>query len=95
MQTITITIPKKGPGNQEFVAIPRKEYEALLRAKNPQKTPLVVRRSPSFRVAKKHEPFYDALDKELTEALRDYEQGKYDGPFDTVDELFKHLDRKR
>lgn len=91
----TLTIPKKMIQNDDLVVLPRKEYEALIRAKNGQKKSIVVKRSPSFRVAKKHEPFYDALDKELTEALREVAEGKGYGPFDTVDELFKHLDRKR
>lgn len=91
----TITILEKAKREQDLVAIPRKEYEALVRSKKPEKLPIIVKRSPSFRVAKKREPFYDALDKELTESLRDYYAGKAYGPFDTVDALFKHLDRKR
>ncbi|MBI3442160.1 MAG: hypothetical protein HY007_00085 [Candidatus Sungbacteria bacterium] len=94
MTTLTITIPKKSARAQELVAIPRKEYEALLRAGKKDQT-IVVKRSPSFRVAKKHEAFYDALDQELTETLRDVDAGNYYGPFETADELFKHLDRKR
>ena len=94
MATITITIPKKSAGTQELVAIPRKEYDALLCARKKNRA-IIVKRSPSFRVAKKHEAFYDALDQELTETLRDVESGNVYGPFETADELFKHLDRKR
>ena len=96
MTTLTITIPKKTSGKQELVAIPRKEYEALLRArKQPRASAIVVKRSPSFRVAKKHEKFYDALDQELTETLRDVEAGNVYGPFDTADQAMKFLHRKR
>lgn len=91
----TITILEKAGKEQELVAISKKEYEALIRVKTPQKTPLTVKRSPSFRVAKKHEPFYNTLDQELTASLRDYYAGNYSGPFETVEDLFKHLDRKR
>ena len=87
---LTITIPKKAAGAEELVAIPRKEYEELLRAKKSAQA--VVKRSPSFRVPKKHAPFYDALDKELTGALRDYKKGNYHGPFETVEELRKSLE---
>lgn len=91
----TITILEKAKKEHDLVAIPRKEYEALVRAQKPAKAPIIIKRSPSFRVAKKHEPFYDALDKELTEALSEHYDGKSYGPFETTDELFEHLNRKR
>ena len=91
----TITILDKAKKEHDLVAIPRKEYDELVRAKRPAGSDIIVKRSPSFRVAKKHEKFYDALDQELTEALSEVENGKVSGPFDTVDELFKHLNRKR
>lgn len=90
MTTLTITIPKKATGKQELVAIPRKEYEALLRAGKKDQA-IIVKRSPSFRVAKKHEAFYDALDQELTETLRDYDAGNHYGPFDTAEEGISFL----
>ncbi len=97
MAILTITIPKKSGRAQELVAIPRKEYEALLRArKGPHaSSAIVVKRSPSFRVAKKHEAFYDALDQELTEALQDVKAGNVYGPFGTADQAMKFLHRKR
>lgn len=82
----TITIPEKAKKERDLIAISRKEYETLVRAQKPAKAPIIVKRSPSFRVAKKHEPFYDALDKELTESLKDYEAGRYYGPFDAVED---------
>lgn len=88
----TITILEKARTEQELVAISKKEYEALIRAQKPEKAPIVIKRSPSFRVAKKHEPFYDALDKELTEALREVAEGKVSGPFESVDELIRSLE---
>lgn len=92
----TITIPKNLAKNDDLVVIPRKEYEALVRRKNTEKKPIdsnvVVKRSPSFRVAKKHEKFYDTLDQELTEALRDVEAGNVYGPFETVEEMRKSLE---
>lgn len=91
----TITILKEAKKENDLVAISRKEYEALLRAQKPAKASIVVKRSPSFRVAKKHEPFYDALDRELTEALREHYEGKSYGPFDTADEAIAFLHRKR
>jgi len=93
MATLTITIPKKSSSAQELVAIPRKEYEELIRARSRKQAPepIVVKRSPSFRVAKKHEAFYNALDQELTDALRDYNAGNYYGPFETAEEGISFL----
>ena len=78
---------------EDVAVIPRKEYEALLRSKKEDKQPIVVKRT--MRVPKKYEKFYDELDKELTESLREVEAGHYYGPFDTADELIKSLRRKR
>lgn len=92
MAILTITIPKKSAGAQELVAIPRKEYEELLRSKKQQQeATIIVRRLPLFRVPKKHEAFYDALDKELTEALRNHRAGNSYGPFETVKEGISFL----
>lgn len=91
----TITILKEAHKESDLVAISRKEYEALIRSQKPAKAPIVVKRSPSFRVAKKHEPFYDALDKELTEALREVDAGHGYGPFDTAEETIRFLRRPR
>lgn len=89
----TLTIPKKLlKKDADLMIIPRKEYEALVRGQNGNKKSIIVKRSPLFRVAKKHEPFYNALDKEITEALRDVEAGNVYGPFDSVEELRKSLE---
>ena len=89
----TLTIPKKLlKKGADLVVIPRKEYEALIRGKNGHKKLITVKRSPSFRVAKKHEKFYDALDQELTDALRDVDNGNVYGPFDSVEKLRKSLE---
>lgn len=70
--------------------MPRKAYEALIRAKNGVNNAIAVKRT--VRVAKKHEAFYDALDHELTEALRDVDAGNVYGPFNSVEELRKSLE---
>jgi len=88
----TITIPKKSIAEEELVAIPKKEYEEFVRAKRGAEN-IVVKRT--MRVPKKYEKFYDELDKELTESLREVEAGHYYGPFDTADELIESLRRKR
>ena len=85
----TITIPRRLAKNDDLVVLPRKQYEALIRAKDGEKKKsAIVKRSPSFRIAKKHEPFYDALDQELTDVMRDVEAGNAYGLFETADELF-------
>lgn len=93
----TLTIPRTLAKNDDLVVLPRKEYDALIRAKNGSAKrgadDIVVKRT--MRVPKKHEKFYDELDKELTEALREVEAGHYYGPFDTADELIRSLRRKR
>ena len=86
----TITIPKKFMLNNDFVIIPRKQYETLLREN------VVVKRSASFKVPKRHEKFYNDLDKELTVTLREAREGKVFGPFNTAEEgiEFLHSERK-
>lgn len=91
----TLTIPKKLlKKDADLVVIPRKEYEALIRAKNGagkhRDHTVVVKRT--MRVPKKHEAFYDQVDKELTEVLRDVRAGKVSEPFETVDELIRSLE---
>ena len=72
-----------------FVVLPRIEYEDLLRAK--QSNNIVIKRDKSFKVPKRHEKFYDELDKELTIAVREIKQGKVIGPFTNTKDLFKSL----
>ena len=82
-----ITIPKKltKPFLTDDVAvIPRKEYDALVRAKNGARELITVKRT--MKVPKKYEKFYDELDQELTESLREVDAGHYYGPFDTAED---------
>ena len=79
-----------------FVVLPRqeyREYENFLRAK--QSNNIVVKRDKSFKVPKRHEKFYDELDKELTASLREYREGKFVGPFDNVKDLLESLHSKK
>lgn len=91
----TLTIPKKTIKEADLVLVPRREYQYLIRAQRELAKNIAVRRSQSFRVPKKHEKFYDELDKELTKALREYYQGKYYGPFETAEETIQFLNRTR
>jgi hypothetical protein len=75
-----------------FVVLPRGEYEDLLRAK--KSNDIVIKRDKSFKVPKKHEKFYDELDKELTESLREIKAGNFVGPFDNVKDLLASLHSK-
>jgi len=67
--------------------LPRREYENLLRVK--QNDDIVIKHS--FKVPGKQEKFYDKLDKELTQAVREVRRGKVIGPFDNVKDLIKSL----
>ena len=87
----TITAPRAIKKGEEFVIIPRKEYEEFLRTKKPNGKDIVVKHS--FKIPKRHEKFYDELDKELTEALREYYAGKSYGPFDSIEELKESLEK--
>ncbi|MDO8728815.1 MAG: hypothetical protein Q7K26_02865 [bacterium] len=93
---VTITISKKLIKNDDLVAIPRREYEKLLGVqKGLDKKDIVVRRSKSFRIPKRHEQFYDSLDLELTEALKEYKEGRHYGPFETTEEGIAFLKSKK
>ena len=94
----TLTIPQKLlKKDTDLVVIPRKEYEALMRTKNGSRKPIdsTVVVKHTMKVPKKYEKFYDGVDKELTEVLRDVRAGKVSKSFETTDELFKFLDRQR
>lgn len=80
---------------KDLVLIPRKEYELLLNRPGNNKEEIIVRRSKSFKVPKRHEKFYDKLDKTLTQRLREYEAGKFHGPFETADEVFRFLESRK
>ena len=87
----TLSIPKELM-KEGFVVLPRKEYreyEDFLRAKHSDN--IVIKRDKSFKVPKRHEKFYDELDKELTIAVREIKQGKVVGPFTNTKDLFKSL----
>lgn len=78
---------------KELILIPRREYEKLLAGRT-AKQGIKVKRSASFRVPKKHEKFYEKLDKDLTKAIRECEEGKCYGPFETVEEGRKFLESR-
>lgn len=44
---------------------------------------------------KKHPKFYAKLDRDLMESIKQYEQGKYYGPFETAEEGIKFLHSHR
>ena len=88
----TITIPKNLIRNDDLIVLPRREYEKLLAGRIAKKE-IRVKRSPFFRVPKKHEKFYEKLDKDLTKAARECEEGKCYGPFETVEELKRSLEK--
>lgn len=91
----TITIPRKTIKKADLVLVPRQEYEDLIRARKELTKKVAIKRSPSFRVPKKHEKYYDKLDKQLTDSLRDYYRGSYCGPFKTADGAIRSLRRRR
>ncbi|MDO8659464.1 MAG: hypothetical protein Q7K54_02575 [Candidatus Parcubacteria bacterium] len=88
----TLTIPKNLIQNDDLVVLPRKVYESLLRGQNNN---IIVKRSSSFKIKRGQEKFYDELDKDLTEAIREYKAGKFVGPFDTANEAIKFLRSRR
>lgn len=87
-----ITIPKSFMKEKELVIIPRQEYEKLLAGQDVRQE-TGVKRSASFRVPQKHERFYKKLDQELTEALKDVKNGRLVGPFVSVKEMRKSLEK--
>ena len=91
----TIVIPRKTIKKADLVLVPRREYEDLVRARKELTKKMAVKRSPSFMVPKRHEKYYNKLDKQLTDSLRDYYQGSYYGPFKTADEAVRSLRRRR
>ena len=85
----TITIPKSLIKNDDLIVLPRKIYESLLRGQN--NNHIIIKRSASFKIKKGQEKFYNKLDKDLTQALREVKQGKIVGPFDNAKDLMKSL----
>lgn len=87
-----ITIPKSFMKEKELVIIPRQEYEKLL-AGQAMRQGAGVKHSVSIRAPQKNERFYKNLDKELTEALKDVKNGRLVGPFVSVKEMRKSLEK--
>lgn len=88
----TITIPKNLIKNDDLVIIPRKEYEKLL-AWQVAKPEVKVKRSTTFSVPKKHELFYEKLDKELTECLSGSVKANLSGKFTSIKEMRQSLEK--
>ena len=78
--------------NDDLIVLPRKFYESLLRGQN-NNNQITIKRSASFKIKKGQEKFYDELDKDLTEALREYRAIKSIGPFKTVAAFRKALEK--
>jgi len=47
-----------------------------------------------FLRTRKHRKFYEELDKDLDEAIKDYRMGKCYGPFDSIKEAKKFLESR-
>lgn len=86
-----MTIPKSLIKNDDLVILPLKFYESLLRGQ--KNDHITIKRSPSFKIKKGQEEFYDQLDKDLTQAIREYKAGAKVGPFKTVAALRKFLEK--
>ncbi len=81
--TLTVKIPKSSIGREELVAVPRREYERLLKG-NGEKKPVFVGYETHLWKGKKYKvPAYqlygkaaERLDMEVREALVEYKAGK-------------------
>lgn len=71
--------------NGDLVVIPRREYEDLLRVKKQRTSKGHKKESKEFRDPE--------LDRELDKAIKEYEEGKYYGPFRTIEELRASLEK--
>ena len=91
----SLTIPRNIIKNDDLVVMPRREYEQLVHFRELKTREAVrgVKRSSSFRIPKKHEKFYQKIDKELNSALAEYQAGRYYGPFNTAEETIRFLNR--
>ena len=89
----TITIPQALIKEKELILIPRREYDKLLKKQTTKRETKVVKRSASFRVPQKNAKFYEKLDKELTKSVMDYEREKFVGPFSSVKEMRRSLEK--
>ena len=85
-----MSIPRRPARNDDLVVLPRKEYEAFVRAKNSTNDAIVVKRT--LRVPKKHERFYTGVDKQLTKSPQEIRAGKVSQPFDFVKGLIQSLE---
>ena len=88
----TLTIPKNLIQNDDLVVLPRKFYESLLRGQK-NGNQITIKRDASFKIKKGQEKFYDQLDRDLTEAIREHRAGKSMGPFKTAAALREALEK--
>ncbi len=77
-----LTIPKELAREGDLVVVRRAEYESLVRHAKAQNVPA----KPLKKAAKK-------LPAWLRASLKDVEEGRVSGPFNTVEELMAHLEK--
>ena len=83
VSTLVVKIPKSSIGREELVAVPRREYEWLLKS-NGEKKPAFVGYETHLWKGKKYKvPAYQLygkaaarLDEEVREAMAEYKAGK-------------------
>ena len=82
-----IAIREKG----RVAILPWEAYEEYLALKKSK--PIPASDFPAVKIAKKHKKFYDKLNLDLEKAVKEYEEGRGYGPFDTVEEMMESLEK--
>lgn len=81
--TLVVKIPKSSLGSEELVAVPRREYERLLKSNGEKKATPSEYETVPWRGKKYKVPVYqlhgkaaERLDREVREAKAEYKAGK-------------------
>ncbi|MEK7099163.1 MAG: hypothetical protein AAB916_01450 [Patescibacteria group bacterium] len=100
--TLVVKIPKSSIGREELVAVPRREYERLLKS-NGEKKPAFVGYETHLWKGKKYKvPAYqlygkaaERLDEEVREAMAEYRAGETISGRSMSEALKKYARRKK
>lgn len=83
VSTLVVKIPKSSMGNEELVAVPRREYERLLKSDGEKKATFMGYETEVWNGKKYKVPAYqlhgkaaERLDMRVREGMREYRAGK-------------------
>lgn len=86
-----VTIPKKLIENDDLVIVPRRQYERFLDVFKKWREGEALNEPLAFKQSKKYAKFYEELNRDLAESIKEVNEGKFYGPFNSAKDLICFL----